>query len=347
MYSKFNSFRNNNVAIVTKIYKNSGDQINKGDILFDVETTKTSESIFSDVEGYIDVLCNEFEEYETNTVLAKIYDNKESYDNKDIIIDTEDVKINATQKAIEKAKELSVDLNLIQKDGVIKEIDVIDFVGKSKINKPVFQYDRERVIIIGAGMGADVVVDIMLDDSNKTIVGLVDDNVKEYTYIPLPVFNCSIMDFPDVIDRNLFDTVIISIVSNKQSLDFREKIFKEYSDKYIAFTNAIPKHIDIRRYVNIGVGNLICSNVYIGTGTSIGYNNFISYGCQIGHHNIIGNTNLIAPNVVTSGSVTIGDKCILAAGVTTMNRLSIGNNVIFPVGYSVIKDYEDNMVVKV
>jgi hypothetical protein len=29
-----------------------------------------------------------------------------------------------------------------------------------------------------------------------------------------------------------------------------------------------------------------------------------------------------------------------------MNRLSIGNDVILPVGFSVLKDYEDDVVVK-
>jgi hypothetical protein len=29
-----------------------------------------------------------------------------------------------------------------------------------------------------------------------------------------------------------------------------------------------------------------------------------------------------------------------------MNRLSIGNDVILPVGFSVLKDYENNVVIK-
>jgi acetyltransferase-like isoleucine patch superfamily enzyme/glycine cleavage system H lipoate-binding protein len=343
---------NSDKAIITKIHIKSGDYVAKNDTLFDVETAKTVDIIITEIEGYIDVICEELSEYNIGDELAKIYSSKEEFDHfihvAKMVLNNNN-SLNATQKAINKAKELAIDINLIKKDGIINESDVIKFIGKNleiTNKKPIFKYDRERVVIIGAGMGADVVCDILLDDNNKVIVGLVDDNVKEYNFIPLPILNSKIETFPNEIDKEFYDTVIISIVSGHKSLIFREKIFNEYSNQGIKFTNAIPKNIDIRRFTKIGTGNLICSDVYIGTCTIIGDNNFISYGCKIGHHNVIGNSNMIAPNVVTSGDVKIGNRCVFAACVTTMNRLSIGNDVILPVGFSVLKDYEDDVVVK-
>lgn len=336
---------NSDMALIAKIYKQSGDKVSNGDLIFDVETSKTSESIYSEVDGFIEICCDEFAEYQTGFVLANIYDSIDNMGKQTETTDTIIIKP-ATQKAIEAAKRLNIDINSIEKDGIIKEEDVLKF-SKPVVISNVFKYDRERVVIIGAGMGADVVADILLDDKNKVVVGCVDDNAKSFNYLPyMKILDCTINNFPYSIDRDYFDTVIISIVSNAKSLDFREKIYNDYTYNDIKFTNAISKDIDLRRFVTIGTGNLICSNVHIGTCTTIGNNNFISYGCSIGHHNTIGNHNLIAPGVITSGAVTIGSKCVLAAGVTTMNRLTIGDNVILPVGFNVIKDYAEGVVVK-
>jgi UDP-3-O-[3-hydroxymyristoyl] glucosamine N-acyltransferase len=66
----------------------------------------------------------------------------------------------------------------------------------------------------------------------------------------------------------------------------------------------------------------------------------------IGHHNTIGDHNLIAPGVMTSGTVNIGNSCIVPAGTLFKNRVNVGDRVIVPVGYSVIQDIPSDTVIK-
>jgi UDP-perosamine 4-acetyltransferase len=249
-------------------------------------------------------------------------------------------------------KELNLDETQLPSNVLLKEEDIISIFGLSKsYNKEKSHSSSmgsryERVVIIGAGKGAEVVIDLLRDDLRKEIVGLVDDNLKEMPNYSFPILECSVEDFPDKIERSSFDTVIISFGADLRSMIKRYEVFKLYKSKGIKFTNVISSKASIKSGVIIGEGNLLGDNVYIGTMTEIGDNNSISYSAIIGHHNTIGSHNLIAPSVNTSGSVIIGDNCILPAGVNVINRVRIGNSCIFPIGYNVISDIENSTVIK-
>lgn len=354
---------NESEATVTAIKVNNGEFVEAQQALFLTENTKAVNEIITPESGFVMILCNEFETKKAGDTLALIFSSKEELEKFDVLslqnqtsrtIESID-NLNITKKARELAEKLGVDLNnlaLNNKGNVIKTKDVQEFYDNAMqkknepIKKSVFKYDRERIVIIGAGNGAEVVCDILLDDYDKIIVGMVDDNVKELKNYDYPVLECGVFDFPDKIDRTFYDAVIISLGSTLKTMKIRKQIFDDYCQKEIRFINAISKDAEIRRGVKIGTGNLIGARSYIGTMTQIGDNNSISYGTFIGHHNIIGNNNLLAPGLFTSGSVTVGNDCIIPAGIVTRNLVDIGNNVILPVGYVVANSIPDNTIIQ-
>lgn len=347
---------NDSEATITDVFVKNREKIDRGKKLFAVENTKAVNIIEATESGYIFVICKKFDVKKTGDKLAYLFDNLEELGH----FETEEVKkennesINATKKALELATELGVNIRDVaaEKEGeVIKVKDVQSFFDKHSENKPspyshIFKYDRERVVIAGAGNGAEVVIDILRDDHEKDIVGLIDDNVKKFANYDYKIFECGILEFPNRIDCCEYDTVIISIGATLKSMRFRKMIFEKYKEVGIRFTNAIAKSADIRRGVKIGVGNIIGAQSYIGTLTEIGDNNSISYGTFIGHHNLVGSNNLIAPGFISSGSVEIGDGCVIPAGVVTRNCVKIGNNVVLPVGYAVVNSIDKDTIVQ-
>ncbi len=354
---KFNV--NESKATVVEIKVQNKCEIHENDIIFVAEDTKAINEITSQASGYILLMCKEYDEKNVGDTLGIVFESmdelEEYYENsmKDISA-SHSIEINATKKAIKLAVQLGIDIEEVAKahpGEVIKEKTIQEFIDSEKqiSSDPfnhVFKYDRERVVIIGAGKGAEVLADIMFDDYDKIIVGLVDDFVKHFDTYDFPVLDCGVMDFPDKIDKDSYDTVITSMSANLKMMQFRDRIFKEYSQKGIEFTNAISKSAEIRRGVKLGKGNIIGAGCYIGTLTEIGNNNQISYSVNIGHHNLVGNCNLFAPGCFTSGSVVIGSNCIIPAGVSMINMVSIGDNVILPVGYAVVNSLPSGSVIK-
>ena len=349
---------NETEATIKAVFVHTGDRVKPGQPLVEVETTKAVETIESPEEGYVQVLVKEGEVHPYGTVLVRIFESREALDRalQEAPASEEEATepgVKATRKAVEKARELGIDLRQIPKKGVILEKDVVAFYEKetrkpAEIRRPTprFRYDLERVVIIGAGRGAEVVVDILAEDPDKMIVGLVDDRVTEFPLFNLPVIFHSVRAFPLEFDRNAYDTVIVSIGANLKTMQIRHEIFTHYREHGVRFTNAIARSAELRRGVQLGEGNIIGGQVYIGASTRIGHNNLISYGAKVGHHNIVGDSNLIAPGVVTSGSVKIGTLCILSAGVTVINRVEIGDRVVLPVGYAVTRDLPSGTLIK-
>lgn len=346
---------NDDKVYIAAIYSIDGDKISKNMPLLEIETTKVTETIFSCETGIIKLLVSEGDLVAADTVVYLLFETNEEYLEYCCSLDTKEPAENrvpkATKKARKRAEELGINLENLCISGIIQEQHVEDYAEqlykKSSFRKPAFNYDRERVVIIGAGKGAEVVLDILLDDPNKYVVGLVDDHVTSFAYFNIPVVSKSIMNFPQEARKAAFDSVIVSLGSNLRSMEFRAQIYEYYRACDLVFTNAVSKSAEIRRFTKIGRGNIIGSRVYIGTTTFIGNNNCISYGAMIGHHNLIGDHNLLGPNIVTSGSVEIGSNCIISAGVTFINKVSIGNNVILPVNFAVNRDLEDKTFVQI
>ncbi len=347
---------NETEATIKAVWVKTGDFVRKDQPLMEVETTKAVETLMSPAEGYVQVLVQEGHTYTFGTVVARLFEDREALERAlqaSAPPQATEAQVRATKKARERAQALGIDLRQIPKEGVILERDVEEFYRKQQgqpreVARPTprFRYDLERVIVIGAGRGAEVVVDILADDPDKVIVGLVDDKVREFPLLHLPVVFHSVQEFPEKFDRHAYDTVIISIGANLKTMRIRHEIFQHYKAHGLRFTNAVARSAELRRGVRLGEGNIIGSQVYIGASTRIGDNNLISYGAKIGHHNVVGDANLIAPGVVTSGSVKIGSLCILSAGVHVINRVEIGDRVVLPLGYNVIRDLPPDTVIK-
>lgn len=351
---------NEEEATITHVYVKDGEYVNKDDCIVEVENTKAVKDILAPESGYVKICCDKFDVKKTGELLAVFFQNQQDYANyveemKDNSEAEDAPAVNATKKAVELAQQMKISIEDVareKKSGVVKTEDVKAYAethGEKSgrgIPRRINKYDRERVVIIGAGKGAEIVIDILLDDIDKYVVGLVDTYEKEFESYSCPLLPCTAYDFADVIDRHQYDTVIMSIGSTLKTMQFRKELFESYVQKEVKFTNAIAKDANIRRAVKIGVNNVIMHNCYIGTGTEIGDNNMISYGMNLGHHCVMGSHNLIAPSFTTAGCVEIGSECIIMTGVNTRSFTKIGNKVVLPVGYAVEEDIADNSIIQ-
>lgn len=350
---------NDREAIISEIYVEDGETVEKGQILLKVENAKAVSEIHAEESGICKMYCRRLEKKQVGDLLLKICSNQLEYEKETALSQEEkkeEPKCNATRKAMELAKLLGVELLKVaeQKNGgLVKTKDVQDYADglkakeqKTRVPSRINPYDRERVLIIGAGKGAEIVIDILLDDKDKYVAGLADTYVTEFPSYPFPLFTMDIREVPSRMERAFYDTVILSVGSTLETMKVRKELYEAYTACGLSFTNAIADSADIRRGVRIGTGNVIMHNSYIGTGTVIGNNNMISYGLNLGHHCVVGNHNLIAPSFTTAGNVAVGDECILTTGVMTRSFVTIGSRVVLPLGYTVQADIPDDTIIR-
>jgi acetyltransferase-like isoleucine patch superfamily enzyme len=365
------SVNDDKVLIVTTFFKD-GDVVNKGDLIIEYETSKAIMTIEAEQNGFVFYNCLEGDyvfigsrvgeinskkiksELETNIIVPETLISIKAQENKSQTLFSNKARKLLLQNEI--TEEVFYGIDFVNDQDVLLYINKMNnkeskygninlYKTKNEITKS--NDTKERIIIIGPSLvGMEVIWDILEGQNNIDIIGYVaDDSHKEK--INLPFLDCNLDDFHEKIKHSDYDGVVIAMAGSLKSMQFRKKLFDEYIEKGIKFTNIISKKANICQNVTIGVGNIIGSGVFIGTGSQIADNNFISYMTTIGHHNKIGTNNLFAPGVMMSGLVEIGDDCILTTGVNFIDRVKIGNRVILPLGYNVIKNISDDTIIKI
>lgn len=123
----------NDKKIVVNDFKFSdGDFVKQRENMLVIETAKAVSDFYAEQSGYIVYCVEEGDELTIGDIVAFLCDTAEEAINLSAEIN-EKRKINkvsykATQKAILLAQEKGVDLNELKKDGIIKEIDVINYI---------------------------------------------------------------------------------------------------------------------------------------------------------------------------------------------------------------------------
>src|SRR5262245_19750086 len=215
----------------------------------------------------------------------------------------------ASLKALKRAEELNVDLSQFEGDGLITVKDVEDaaaaVVDYGNLPLPLKASDDiERILLIGGGLGATQVIDILSASSTQQVVAIVDDSREKWGTV---VADIPVVGGSDRVSRlfadGLFDAAIIAIST---SVDARRRFREDCAAAGVPLANAIDPTAKIASDVEIGHGNVICAFCHLGTGVRLGDNNFLSAYNSFDHHSQLGSDISTGPACVSSGVVKIG-----------------------------------------
>lgn len=344
-----------------------GASVRKGDTLCVVETTKSAVDVIAEADGVFRVLVPSGQTYEVGHPIGFIAESAgepvpdlpppETRDS------TAPVARQAqwTKKAKILADRLGVDLQALANqhpDQLVNE-DMVKTAARGsnshvasssafKATPITIQFAHEniieRILILGGGGGAALVLDILARKMNQAAVGILDNNPKmagkELMGIPiLGGFELVEALWQD----GAFDALISTVV---RDVFDRAAIYERFTKMGIPFTNVIDPEARIGRETIIGKGNLIIYGGYLATGVKIGNNNFLAAGTLIEHHSEIGNHCTFGPRTSLAGAVSVGDHVKLGMQVAIEPQLKIGSESVIASGLVVTSHVPARTLVK-
>ncbi|SDC72844.1 MULTISPECIES: acetyltransferase [unclassified Candidatus Frackibacter] len=200
-----------------------------------------------------------------------------------------------------------------------------------------------KVVLIGAGGHAKVVIDLLKSNNNIKIIGMIDKNKNR--------LGEKILDIPIIAsDKELIQTKkkvnnTLIAVGGTGDNRLRVKLYNKVKELGYNFINAIHPNSIIGEEVDLGNANTIMAGVILNSGVKLGTNNIINTGAILEHDVEIGNHVHIAPGVKLSGGVKISDYSHLGTGVTVIQGINIGGNSLIGAGSVIIDDVPDNSLV--
>lgn len=202
-----------------------------------------------------------------------------------------------------------------------------------------------KTIIIGAGGHAAELVDYIRysnqyehDDSEISIVGLLDDNYGNYLK-----YN---FDFPflgeittHIIRKDVY--YIIGIAN----LEYRKKFVNYFIKQGAKFTSYVHPSVSISSSATFGEGVVISPNVNLGPNSFVGDFSLVNSRASIGHDTKIGKFNFLSPNVCFSGFTEVGDENLFGINAATIPGIRIGNRNKIMAGMTLEKNVSNDEVV--
>lgn len=201
----------------------------------------------------------------------------------------------------------------------------------------------EKVIIVGCGQHANVVLYNLKSQSKYEALGFFDLNIEKIgaEIHGLKVLECyKNCDLKELIDKYKTNKFFIGFGNMK----YRKPVYEEFVSAGWEAVNIYHPNAVISKEAKIGKGVLIEAGCLITPNPIIGDNVVVNTGSQVNHDNIIGSHVYIASGVVLSGGVTIEENTLIDDGVIVALGRKIGANCIIGAGSVVTKNIEYNVI---
>jgi len=198
---------------------------------------------------------------------------------------------------------------------------------------------KEKIILIGGGGHAKVIISIIKKMDEFRIIGYTDpDNRGDI----LGVEYLGIDDLLQEVIRDHPSAAAAAVVGvgMLKSSDARKRkhLFNLAGSLGLKLPSIISPDAVVNEDVKIGDGTIVMDGAVVNSGSAIGAGVILNTNCSVDHDCKISSFAHIAPGATLSGGVTVGENVLVGAGATVIEYKSIADNVIIGAGSVVVED---------
>jgi sugar O-acyltransferase (sialic acid O-acetyltransferase NeuD family) len=196
---------------------------------------------------------------------------------------------------------------------------------------------KEKIIIIGSGGHAKIILDILEKINKYEIIGVVtEDTMDNFNGYPI-LGNDEVLS--DLLKKDI-KNVAMGIGGLRDNF-LRKKIFEKVKKQGFNVISVIDPSAIISKSVSLGEGVVIFAGVVINTGVFIGNNVIIATSSTIDHETKVEDHVLISAGVTIGANDLIQEGALLSLGSKVISGLKIGKNILVGAGAVVVSDCMD------
>lgn len=198
---------------------------------------------------------------------------------------------------------------------------------------------KEKLVVFGAGGHAKVVIDMIEQQGNYEIAGLLDDDPKHMgkRFFGYPVLGTR-DDLPALFSARLRHA-IVTIGDNAS----RAAVAAHLDQQGWRFASAVHPRASIGRGVTVGPGSVVMAGCVVNADAYLGAQVIVNTGATVDHDCRIEDVVHIAPGCHLCGGVSVGQGSLVGAGTIVIPGVRIGCKAIVGAGSTVIHDIADGV----
>jgi sugar O-acyltransferase (sialic acid O-acetyltransferase NeuD family) len=194
----------------------------------------------------------------------------------------------------------------------------------------------EKIAIYGAsGFGREVAWLVESCQDGRVVVCFIDDDEKKQGTV---LNDLPILSLEQAAQQHL-DAKVVGGIGNPR---IRELLMNKAAALGFRFDTLVHPRVEISRWVEMGIGAVICAGNILTTNIRLGSHVQINLDCTIGHDVVLDDYTTLAPGVHVSGCVKCGKRVYIGTGVVIINGtqeepLIIGDDAVIGAGACVTK----------
>jgi UDP-perosamine 4-acetyltransferase len=192
--------------------------------------------------------------------------------------------------------------------------------------------DLPRVVIIGAGGHAKVVIEALRAAGFPPPLGCVDPNPPAPAVLGLPVLGGD-----DMMERLRADGAAAAVVALGAN-GVRLRLGNRLSALGYALPPVLHPAAQCSPSAMVAEGVVIMAQASLGPECRIGRLAIVNTNAVVEHDCILGEAAHVAPGCALAGQVTLGDRALLGVGSAVRPGITIGADAVVGAGSAVVRD---------
>ena len=195
---------------------------------------------------------------------------------------------------------------------------------------------RTPLVILGTGVFAEEVADLVAGSTEFDLVGFVEGLDRERCGQPLR--NLPVTWIEDLRPIAATSLAVCAVGSTR-----RERFIAEARAAGIRFATLVHPAAHVLPSATIEEGVIVSVGAVVGARSRVGAHAILNRGCLVGHHVEIGSCVTLGPGANIAAKVQIGDGTYVGMGAIVVDRVSIGSGCMIGAGAVVTRDLPDRV----
>jgi len=343
-------------ARLVEVHIQDGLPVQKGDLLFTIETTKAAADIESPEAGFFRPVASAGETLAVGDILAFLTasaDEVLDLPKRDpqpaspagalpATVEPGSSELRITLPARALAESLGLDFSTLPRDRLITEavIRQLTQTSNSAPGRPI----NSQIVIYGAGGHAKAVMEMARAVGAFRMAGIIDDNaaLTGSSILGIPVLGTREI-LPQLYEQGL--RLAANGVGGIINIGIRISLFELLASYGFAFPVLCHPRATIEASAQLFDGVQVFANAYVGSSAVLREKCMVNTGAIVSHDCEIGSYAHIAPGAMLAGLVQVGAKALVGMGVTTAIGIKIGSGARIGNGAILLADVPERAIV--
>ena len=187
---------------------------------------------------------------------------------------------------------------------------------------------KPNLVLIGGGGHCVSVIDIIENENEFNITGILDSNIIENNILGYKIIGGDDL-IPKLVKENTFFLITVGQIKSYSS---RKKINKTLIENNAKIATVISPLAYVSKHANIEEGTVIMNHAVVNAKSKIGKNCIINTMSNIEHNVSVGDFCHISTCAVVNGDSVIGNGTFIGSNATISNNVTINENSIISAG---------------